>query len=120
MYKKMFETPRKVSENVEFGPSMVEPCHNLSLEELIRDYTRGIVHTERVAYYDDGVDVPDEPIVVPSDISEVMPKSGRPAHSAPAASASAAKDVRADEGGEESAGENGDAAAALGERGSGE
>lgn len=120
MYKKMFETPCKVSENVEFGPSMVEPCHNLSLEELIRDYTRGIVHTERVAYYDDGDGVPDEPIQVPSDISEVIPKSGRPAHSAPAASASAAKGERADEGSEESEGENGDAAAAPGERGSGE
>lgn len=39
-------------------PSMVEPCHNLSLQEIVRDYSLGIVHpSRRVAYFDDGDDM---------------------------------------------------------------
>lgn len=52
-----------------FGPSMVEPCHNLSIEELLRDYTRGITHTERDAFYDDGDDV--QEVQVYNDIAEL-------------------------------------------------
>lgn len=43
----------------DFGPSIVEPCHNLSLEEIVRDYSRGIVHSQREGLYDVGDDVPD-------------------------------------------------------------
>lgn len=43
----------------DFGPSMCEPVHNLTLEEIIRDYSRGIVHTTRQAFYDEGDDVHD-------------------------------------------------------------
>lgn len=68
MYKEIFKTEQPLEGP--FGPSMVEPCHNLSLEELLRDYTRGIVHSERQAFYDDGEDVPDEPPFVPHDLSE--------------------------------------------------
>lgn len=60
----------------DFGPSMCEPVHNLTLEEIIRDYSRGIVHTTRQAFYDDGEDVHDVEdfedvvdLVVPEDIS---------------------------------------------------
>lgn len=70
MYKKFFATPDQCEGP--FGPSMVEPCHNLSLEELLRDYTLGIVHTQREALYDEGNDVPDEPPFEPDDISEVV------------------------------------------------
>lgn len=45
-------------ENTE--PSIVEPVHNLSLEEILRDYSRGIVHTTRTPFYDEGDDVPDD------------------------------------------------------------
>lgn len=38
-------------------PSMVEPVHNLSLEEIIRDYTRGITHSFREGLYDSGDEV---------------------------------------------------------------
>lgn len=69
MFKKIFETPQHLEGP--FGPSMVEPCHNLSLEELVRDYTLGIVHSERPAMYDDGDDVPDDPVETPTDLSEV-------------------------------------------------
>lgn len=57
-----------------FPPSIVEPCHNLSLEELVRDYSRGIVHPESSAIYDSDYDDSDEirEVNVPEDISEVL------------------------------------------------
>ena len=55
-------------------PSMVEPVHNLSLEEILRDYSRGIVHTfNRTPYYDDGDDVPDDEIVDLDDFGDFLP-----------------------------------------------
>lgn len=53
LYVPPFEEP-------EFGPSMVEPCHNLSIAEILADYSRGIVHSQREGIYDDGDDLPDE------------------------------------------------------------
>lgn len=38
-------------------PSMVEPVHNLTLEEIVRDYSRGILHPSRTALYDEGDDI---------------------------------------------------------------
>lgn len=43
-----------------FPPSMVEPCNNLSLEQIVKDYTRGIVHPSLNAMYDEGDDIPDD------------------------------------------------------------
>lgn len=43
-----------------FGPSMVEPCNNLSLEQIVRDYSRGILHPSLDALYDEGDDIPDD------------------------------------------------------------
>lgn len=53
LYVSPFEEP-------EFGPSMVEPCHNLSIAEILSDYSRGIVHSQREGIYDDGDDLPDD------------------------------------------------------------
>ena len=38
-------------------PSMCEPVHNLSIEEILRDYSRGIMHPSRTPIYDDGDDI---------------------------------------------------------------
>lgn len=43
----------------DFGPSMVEPCNNLSLEQIVKDYSRGIMHPTLQGMYDDGDDVPE-------------------------------------------------------------
>lgn len=51
-------------------PSMTEPSPSISLEQMVRDYSRGIVHTSRVGYYDNGDDIPDD-FHEPEDISEV-------------------------------------------------
>lgn len=52
-------------------PSMVEPCHNLSIEEILRDYRLGIVHsTRKDALYDEGDGV--EELEIMDDISDVM------------------------------------------------
>lgn len=54
-------------------PSMVEPCHNLSIEEILRDYRLGIVHsTRKDALYDEGDGV--EELELMDDISDVMPE----------------------------------------------
>lgn len=54
-------------------PSMVEPVHNLSLEEILRDYSRGIVHTfNRTPYYDEGDDVPDDDLLDIEDFSDLL------------------------------------------------
>lgn len=39
------------------APSMVEPVHNLTLEEIVRDYSRGILHPSRTPLYDEGDDI---------------------------------------------------------------
>lgn len=39
------------------APSMCEPVHNLTLEELVRDYSRGILHPSRTPLYDEGDDI---------------------------------------------------------------
>lgn len=44
----------------EFGPSMVEPCHNLSIADILADYSRGIAHSTRETFYDDGDDLPED------------------------------------------------------------
>lgn len=47
----------------DFGPSIVEPVHNLSLEDLVRDYSLGILHPQSPALYDEGEDIsPVEPL----------------------------------------------------------
>lgn len=47
----------------DFGPSIVEPVHNLSLEDLVRDYSLGILHPQSPALYDEGEDIsPVDPI----------------------------------------------------------
>lgn len=38
-------------------PSMVEPVHNLSIEEILRDYSRGITHSTREGFFDDGDEI---------------------------------------------------------------
>lgn len=55
-------------------PSIVEPAHNLSLEEILRDYSRGIVHTTRTPLYDEGDDVPDD-LEEFDDIVDILPTS---------------------------------------------
>lgn len=54
-------------------PSMVEPCHNLSIEEILRDYTLGIVHSTRRGMYDpgDSMDLVD----MPEDFVDFMPET---------------------------------------------
>lgn len=56
---------------VNHAPSMTEDAHILSLETLVKDYTRGIVHNEcyRQAFYDDGEDI--EPVNVPEDLTDL-------------------------------------------------
>lgn len=54
-------------------PSMVEPCHNLSIEEILRDYTLGIVHSTRQALYDPGDSL--ESVDIPEDIVDFMPET---------------------------------------------
>ena len=54
-------------------PSMVEPVHNLSIEEILRDYSLGITHTTRQPMYDKGDDLPDQPIEVLEDIVDFHP-----------------------------------------------
>lgn len=49
---------------------MTEPSPSISLEQMVRDYSRGIVHSSRVAYYDNGDDIEDP--TEPEDISEVF------------------------------------------------
>lgn len=51
-------------------PSMTEPSPSISLEQMVRDYSRGIIHSSRVSYFDDGEEVPDD-FHEPEDISEV-------------------------------------------------
>lgn len=36
---------REICKEVTTEPSMVLPCHNLTVAEIFRDYCRGIVHT---------------------------------------------------------------------------
>lgn len=58
-------------------PSMTEDSHILSLEQLVKDYSRGIVHNEcyRQAYYDDGDDM--TPITDYEDMTDIYrPESG--------------------------------------------
>lgn len=43
------------------APSMCEPVHNLSIEEIVRDYSRGIVHNFGPVYYDEGDDIEEVP-----------------------------------------------------------
>ena len=52
-------------------PSMTEPSPSISLEQMVRDYSRGVIHTSRVGYYDNGEDVPED-FHEPEDISEVQ------------------------------------------------
>lgn len=55
-------------------PSMCEPVHNLTLEEILRDYSRGIVHTfARTPMYDEGEDLPDDPVQEFDDIVDFLP-----------------------------------------------
>lgn len=54
-------------------PSMVEPCHNLSIEEILRDYTLGIVHSTRHAMYDPGDSL--DPVDMPEDFVDFMPET---------------------------------------------
>lgn len=52
-------------------PSMVEPVHNLSLQEILENYSRGILPvSQRQAFYDDGDDI--TPVQDYDDISEVV------------------------------------------------
>lgn len=53
-------SPTQFEGETEFGPSMVEPCNNLSLEQLVKDYSRGILHVELNGVYDDGDDIPED------------------------------------------------------------
>lgn len=64
-----------VDESGEFfdAPSMCEPVHNLTLEEIVRDYSRGILHRSRTPIYDDGDDV--EETEDPEDLVDVLPSS---------------------------------------------
>lgn len=54
-------------------PSMVEPVHNLTLEEIVRDYSRGILHPSRTPLYDDGEDIQEVDEV--DDIVDIFPNS---------------------------------------------
>lgn len=54
-------------------PSMVEPVHNLTLEEIVRDYSRGILHPSRTPLYDDGEDITEVDEV--DDIVDIFPGS---------------------------------------------
>ena len=54
-------------------PSMVEPCHNLSIEEILRDYSLGIVHSTRQALYDPGDSM--DSVDIPEDIVDFMPET---------------------------------------------
>lgn len=54
-------------------PSMVEPVHNLSIEEILRDYSRGITHTFREGRYDEGDEV--EPVAEMEDFVDLLPTS---------------------------------------------
>ena len=54
-------------------PSMVEPCHNLSIEEILRDYSLGIVHSTRQALYDPGDSM--DQVDIPEDIVDFMPET---------------------------------------------
>lgn len=57
----------------DFGPSIVEPVHNLSLEDLVRDYSLGILHPQSPALYDEGEDIsPVDPI---EDFVDLIPNS---------------------------------------------
>lgn len=51
-------------------PSMCEPSPSISLEQMVRDYSRGIIHSSRIGYYDYGEDIPED-FHEPEDISEV-------------------------------------------------
>lgn len=64
----------------EFGPSMVEPCNNLSLEQIVKDFSRGIVHPSMPAMYDDGVDIPEEMNEISdfTDLHEANPRTPAP------------------------------------------
>lgn len=65
-------------------PSMVEPVHNLSLEEILRDYSRGIVHSfSRQPMYDEGEDLPEDLEEV-EDFSDFFQEPASPAGEAPA------------------------------------
>lgn len=53
------------------APSMCEPVHNLSLEEIVRDYSRGILHPSLTPMFDDGEDIQEvEPI---DDLVDIFP-----------------------------------------------
>lgn len=55
------------------APSMCEPVHNLSLEEIVRDYSRGILHPSLTPMYDDGEDIQEvDPI---DDLVDIFPNS---------------------------------------------
>lgn len=53
------------------APSMCEPVHNLTLEELVRDYSRGILHPSRTPIFDDGDDIVE--VEDPEDLVDVFP-----------------------------------------------
>lgn len=53
------------------APSMCEPVHNLTLEEIVRDYSRGILHPSRTPIYDDGDDIVE--VEDPEDLVDVLP-----------------------------------------------
>lgn len=66
---------RRISATLPFSevmnePSMCEPSSTISLEQMVRDYSRGILHSSRVGYYDNGEEVEDP--TEPEDISEVF------------------------------------------------
>lgn len=66
---------RKISATLPYSevmnePSMCEPSPTISLEQMVRDYSRGILHSSRVGYYDNGEEVEDP--TEPEDISEVF------------------------------------------------
>lgn len=52
---------------------MCEPVHNLTIEEILRDYSRGIVHPSHPAMFDDGDDV--EEVDMMDDILDLQPDS---------------------------------------------